>query len=48
MEVLRKTARGRLSEIFGKETLRVDQLVRELGISDVQETDVNEEVLESL
>ena len=32
MTMLRRTAQGRLSELFGKETLSIDKVVRRLGI----------------
>ena len=32
MELMRRTAQGRLSEIFGRETLETDKLMRSLGI----------------
>ncbi len=32
MQMLRRTAQGRLSEVFGRRTLRLDELMRRLGI----------------
>lgn len=44
MEILRSRANGHLSKIYGKETLKLDITARLLGLSNVEENDIEEDI----
>ena len=46
--LLRRTAQGRLSEIFGEKTIKSDELIRRLGIYDIAKTSVQYQSKEAL